>query len=156
MPPHDRPRVSVVGGSTADDEDRKAAEALGTGLADLDVTLFNGGLGGTMAATGAGYKEADGPLYVGILPGDDPGQANGHVDVPVATGLGHARNMIVALNGDVVCALPGGGGTLSEIGYARVFGRPVVAVGSWPEFAGIHAVETVEEALEQIAARIDG
>jgi len=58
---------------------------------------------------------------IGILPGESRGSANPYVDVPIATGLGHARNALVVLNGDAVVAVEGGEGTLSELGYASVF-----------------------------------
>lgn len=153
----DRPRVAVVGGSAGDAATLETARLLGEGLAGLGCVLVNGGLSGTMEATGHGYKEAGGALYVGILPGTDRADANRFVDLAVPTGLGHGRNMVVALNGDVVVALPGAGGTLSEVGYARVFGRPVVAVGAWEGAAGdlgkgVTVVETVEEAVEAVRA----
>lgn len=145
-------RVSVVGGSDADEQTVETAEAVGAGLADLGAVLVTGGLGGTMEATARGYKDAGGPLSIGLLPGPDRAAANPHVDLAVATDLGHARNALVVLNGDVVLALPGSGGTMSEVGLALAVGRPVVAVGAWEELAGVEAAGSVEDALERVAA----
>lgn len=146
----DRPRVSVVGAHRTVDEVEATAERIGEELAGRDVILVTGGLGGVMAAVCRGYKQAGGPLSVGVLPGEDRSASNDHVDLAVATGIGHARNALVALNGDVVVALPGAGGTMSEIGMARALGVPVVAVGFWDEETGVTRVNTVEEALDRV------
>lgn len=146
----DRPRISVVGAHRIVDEVEATAERIGEALAGRDVVLVTGGLGGVMAAACRGYKQAGGPLSVGILPGEDRSAANDHVDLAVATGLGHARNALVALNGDVVVALPGAGGTMSEIGMARAIGTPVVAVGFWDDQTGVTVAKTVEEALDRV------
>jgi uncharacterized protein (TIGR00725 family) len=70
-------------------------------------------------------------LSVGILPGTDSSEANPWVDIPVVTGLGEARNAIVIRSADAVIAIGGGYGTLSEIGFALKWGKPVVGLGTW-------------------------
>ncbi|WP_275879474.1 TIGR00725 family protein [Haloferax volcanii] len=120
-------RVSVVGGSTVPAPVETIAEDLGRLLAQRGHTVVCGGLGGVMEAACRGAKDASGTT-IGVLPGEDRDEANPYVDVAVATGLGHARNALVAMNGDAVIAVDGGGGTLSEIGYANVFDRPTAGI----------------------------
>src|SRR4051812_48696389 len=83
-----------------------------------------------MAAAARGAHEAGGTV-VGILPGTDRTRANRWSDVTVVSGIGHARNLSVAASADVVVAVGGGWGTLSEIGLAGVLGRPVVTLAGW-------------------------
>ncbi len=101
-----------------------------------------------MEAACRGAKAAGGET-IGILPGDDPTAANPHVDTAIATGIGHARNALVAMNGDAVVAIGGAAGTLSEIGFAGVFDRPVAGIGTH-DVSGIESVETPEEAVEYV------
>ncbi|MBN2099248.1 MAG: TIGR00725 family protein [Dehalococcoidia bacterium] len=122
--------VAVVGGSTCSAEDARVAEAVGQGLATRGATLVCGGMGGVMEAACRGAKSAGG-LTVGILPGDDPRSANQHVDLPVVTGMGHARNAIVVKTAQAVIAVDGSYGTLSEIALALQNGIAVIGLGTW-------------------------
>jgi hypothetical protein len=105
-----------------------------------------------MEAACRGAKDAGGQT-VGILPGEDVGTANDAVDVPVATGLGHARNVLVVLNGDAVVAVDGAAGTWTELGFAGVFDVPVAGIDTydapWVEAVGgaAEAVAYVEDAV---------
>lgn len=151
------PRVGVMGGGQASEAVREMAQALGCGIAERGWVLVTGGRdAGVMAAANQGAREAGG-LTIGILPGRDPGPGvSEHVQVPVFTGMGDARNAINVLTSQVVVALPGGAGTLSEVALAVKAGRPVVLVG-WPPKAGgslpslarddVHNVEDVQAAL---------
>ena len=96
----------------------------------LGAVVVCGGLGGVMEAVCRGAQGAGGRT-VGILPGDDRHQANPYVDVAVATGLGEARNVVVVRTADVVVAVGGEFGTLSEIALAIKLGKPVVGLGTW-------------------------
>jgi len=122
--------VAVVGGSTCTAEEARVAEAVGRGLAGRGAALVCGGLGGVMEAACRGAKSAGG-LTVGILPGDDRRSANPHVDVPVVTGMGHARNAIVVKTAQAVIAIDGSYGTLSEIALALQNGIAVIGLGTW-------------------------
>jgi uncharacterized protein (TIGR00725 family) len=122
--------VAVVGGSTCSAEDARLAEAVGRGLASRGAVVVCGGLGGIMEAACRGAKSAGG-LTVGILPGDDRRSANPHVDIPVVTGMGHARNAIVAKTAQAVIAVDGSYGTLSEIALALQNGVAVIGLGTW-------------------------
>ncbi|KTG30759.1 TIGR00725 family protein [Haloferax profundi] len=120
-------RVSVVGGSVVPDPVDQLAEDVGRLLAQRGHTVVCGGLGGVMEATCRGAKDAGGTT-IGILPGEERDEANEYVDVSIATGLGHARNALVVMNGDAVIAIDGAGGTLSEIGFGAVYDRPVAGI----------------------------
>jgi hypothetical protein len=141
-------RVSVVGGSTVTDAEYETARDLGTELAERGHTVVCGGLGGVMEAVCRGASEAGGET-IGVLPSDRVGDANPYVTTPIATGLGHARNALVVLNGDAVVAVDGGGGTLSELGYASVYDRPVAGLGTH-DVVGVEACETVAEAVAYV------
>lgn len=143
-------RVSVVGGGTVTSEQESLAEAVGRELGRRDHVVVCGGRGGTMEAVCRGAKAVDGET-IGILPSARRADANPHVDVAIATGLGHARNALVPLNGDGVIALAGGSGTLTEIGFATIHDRPVVGIETH-DVAGleIERAETPAEAVDAI------
>jgi hypothetical protein len=141
-------RVSVVGGSTVTDHERDLAAGVGRELARRGHELVCGGLGGAMRAACRGAA-AEGGHSVGILPGEDRSAANEFVDTAVATGLGHARNPLVVMNGDAVVAVDGGAGTLTEVGYALVFDRPVAGIGTH-DVPGVEAVDSPGAAVEYV------
>lgn len=163
-----RPVVAVVGSGgvlTADVE--ALARDLGRAIADAGLVLLTGGKGGVMAAASAGARSS--PSWVegrviGLLPGDDRSEANAHVDLALPTGLGIARNLLIVRAADVVVAVSGGSGTLSEVALAWQLGRVVVALapsGGWAaELAGrtlddrrddtVLPAETVSEAMELV------
>jgi len=149
-------RVSVIGGSTPTEREAETAAELGHVLAESGHTVVCGGLGGVMAAACRGAVEAGGHT-IGILPSDDPADANPYVDEPIATGLGHARNALVVMNGDAVVAVDGGGGTLSELGYASIYDRPTAGLGTH-DADHVAAVESPENAVRYVenAAGVDG
>jgi uncharacterized protein (TIGR00725 family) len=131
------------------------AEEVGRRLAEAGVTMVCGGLAGVMEAACRGAAEAGG-VAIGIVPGNDVGEANPFCTHVVATGIGHARNLAVVSSGAAVIAVGGEWGTLSEIGFARSIGRPVIALRSWElngrermEGApGVFPVESPREAVE--------
>lgn len=124
------PVVAIVGAGEASDEDRADARAIALALASVGVTIVTGGLGGVMWAACAGAR-AVGGLTVGLLPGTDRGEANPDVVVAVPTGLGEARNALVVRAADVVVAVGGEYGTLSEVALALKAGKPVVGLRTW-------------------------
>ena len=122
--------LAVIGSGQASHEDALHAEAVGREIADQGIVLVCGGLGGVMEAACRGARKAGG-LTVGILPGTSADEANPWVVVPIATGMGEARNVIVVTAADAVIAVGGGFGTLSEIGHALKLHRPVVGLHTW-------------------------
>ncbi|MFM9106884.1 MAG: TIGR00725 family protein [Chloroflexota bacterium] len=123
-------RIAVSAAGDADPAALDLAEQVGREIARLGCVLVCGGLGGGMAAACAGAK-AGGGVTIGIIPGYDAAAANEHVDHVICTGMGQARNTLVAASGDALVAVGGGLGTLSEIALALRLNRPVVALGGW-------------------------
>jgi uncharacterized protein (TIGR00725 family) len=156
-----RPVVAVVGGGACSSEEAALAEAVGRGLAEVGATLICGGLGGVMAAACRGAKSAGG-LTIGVLPGYSATDANPHVDVPIVTGMGEARNVVIVRTAMAVIAVGGEFGTLSEIAFALKLGRPVIGLGTWelakegrPAQAIVKA-QTAEEAVRLALSVVSG
>jgi len=143
-------RVSVIGGSRVDESAAERARTVGRLLGRRGHVVVCGGLGGVMEAVCEGASDVGGET-VGILPTADRRDANAYVDTAVATGLGHARNALVVMNGDAVVAVDGGAGTLSELGFAGVFDRPVAGLGTH-DVPGVEAVESPEAAVDYVEA----
>ena len=141
-------RVSVIGGSSIGPETAAVAETLGERLAERGHVVVCGGLGGVMEAVCRGARAAGGET-IGILPTDDRRDANPHVTVPIATGMGHARNALVVMNGDAAVAVDGAAGTLSEIGLALAQGRPVAGLDTH-DVDGVEAVDSPAAAVEYV------
>jgi uncharacterized protein (TIGR00725 family) len=122
-------------------------------LAEAGCTIVTGGRGEVMAAVSRGAKSAGGTT-IGILPGETRRDANQWIDHVVVTGIGHARNLAVVASGDAVIAIGGAWGTLAEIAFARVLGRPVVILEPGHDVRGegvertLTPLEAVERALE--------
>lgn len=140
-----RPYVAVVGGGEPDTDAADAAEEVGRLLARGGATVVCGGLGGVMEAACRGAK-AEGGTTVGILPTSDRGDANPYVDVAIPTGMGEARNALVVRAADVLVAVGGEFGTLSEIALALRTGTPVVGLATWELAKGGRAVEAIVRA----------
>jgi hypothetical protein len=157
--------ISVVGGDTAPPDVLTEAEELGRELARRGCTVVCGGRGGVMEAACRGAR-AEGGHTIGILPGTDRGDMNAHVEFPILTGLGYARNVIVVLSGEAVIAVDGAYGTLSEIAHALAHGKPVVGLHTWSfsndntdDRAIIRASDpqdAVEKAIAAARSRPDG
>lgn len=140
----------MCGPGAASAEQEADAEAVGRALGAAGATVVCGGLGGVMAAACRGARTGGG-LTVGLLPGLDRADANRWVDVAVPTGLGEARNALVVRAADVVVAVGGEFGTLSEIAFALKAGVPVVGLKSW----GIDGVREAGSAAEAAALALE-
>jgi uncharacterized protein (TIGR00725 family) len=149
--------IGVIGGRRPTSEEMELAEAAGRRIAELGAALICGGCRGVMEAACRGAKGSGG-LTIGVLPGSDREAANPYVDLPIVTGIGEARNCIIARSAQAVVAIGGSYGTLTEIAYSIAFGTPVVGLGTWhiereghPP-APIHRAATPEEAAERAFA----
>ncbi len=140
--------IAVVGGHSCTSEVEQIAQKLGKKLAKVADILVTGGLSGTMKAVCQGFKTGGG-LTIGIIPSYDKSDANEFVDIVIPSGLGLARNVVVVKSADVVVALPGEVGTLSEIAYCLQFGIPVISLGSW-DIKGVIKVKTADEAIKKV------
>ncbi len=138
--------ISVIGGHCCNKRVEQVSCKLGEKLAKVVDILVSGGSSGTMKAVCLGFKSGGGSTVIGIIPGYSKAEANSYVDIVIPTGLGVARNVLVVKSADVVIALPGAAGTLSEIAYCLQFGIPVISLNSW-NIKGVIKVKTVDEAV---------
>jgi uncharacterized protein (TIGR00725 family) len=136
-------QVAVIGSGR---EHEERAEEVGRLLAERGCTVVTGGRGEVMAAAARGAKAAGGTT-IGILPGENRTGVNQWIDHAVVTGIGHARNVAVVASGDAVIAVGGAWGTLTEIGFARLLGRPVVILEPGWELPEVPHAATAEEAV---------
>jgi uncharacterized protein (TIGR00725 family) len=140
--------LSVIGGHSCSKEVEQIAHYFGKKVSKVVNYLCCGGLGGVMKAVCMGFKAGKGTT-IGILPSYNKNDANKYIDLAIPTGLGLARNLLVVKTGDVVVALPGAAGTLSEIAYCLQFGIPVISLNSW-DIDGVIKVQTVEDAVRKV------
>ncbi len=138
--------MSVVGSGTATGELYEQAREVGRLVAERNGVVVCGGLGGVMEAAARGAAEVGG-VAIGILPDEDRGRANKYLTYSVATGVGQARNLAVVCSGDVVIAVGGEYGTLSEIGLALKVGRPMISLGTWDLGEHVTVTASPEEAV---------
>ena len=146
--------VGVIGAAKASAAGVQQAYDVGRALAERGAVLVCGGLGGVMAAASHGCHDGGG-LVLGLLPGDSADGANPHVDLPVPTGLGHARNILIAQTAQVLIAIEGEYGTLSEIAIGLKLGKPVFGLNSWPAIPGVIPVGTAAEAVDRAFATLE-
>jgi len=139
--------IGIIGGHNCTVKVEQMTHELAKNLAKVVDILVSGGLSGTMKAACAGFK-AGGGLTIGIIPSYNKEDANPYVDIVIPTGLGLARNLLVVKSADVVVALPGEAGTLSEIAYCLQLGIPVVSLCSW-DIKGVIKVRSAEEAIKK-------
>ncbi|MDQ0287669.1 uncharacterized protein (TIGR00725 family) [Desulfofundulus luciae] len=144
--------IGVIGGAECTEQERELAEEVGREIARRGAILICGGRGGVMEAASRGARQAGG-MVVGILPGRHRGEGNSYLTVALPTGLGDARNAIIACAADALVAIGGGYGTLSEIGLALKMNKPVIGLGTWklerPGLpGGIRPATSAREAVE--------
>lgn len=149
-----RRMIGVIGSADPDVFESELAREVGREIARRGFALVCGGLGGVMEAACRGARE-EGGMTIGILPGMRRSDANEYVDIPVVTGMGHARNLLIVQTASSVVALPGGPGTLSEVALALKVGTPVVALGAWQHIDGVQKAQTPQVAVQK-AARLAG
>ena len=122
--------IAVIGGGDCSPREAELAEEVGREIARKGAMLVCGGLGGVMEAACRGASR-EGGLTIGVLPGDNRQAANPYVKIPIATGLGYARNVAVVKSAQAVIAIDGSYGTLTEIGHALQSGIPVIGLNTW-------------------------
>ena len=146
MPKH----IGVIGAGECSDKTYQLARHLGAEIGKKGWILICGGLGGVMEAAARGCTETGG-ITVGILPGLDKTSANLYVKIPLATGLGEGRNLLVVRASDVLVSVAGGYGTLSEIALALKVNKPVIGLETWEDIQGVQYVSDPEEAIQKIS-----
>lgn len=125
-----RRRLGVIGAGEAGETHLRLARQVGAEIARREAILVCGGLGGVMHAAASGAVELGG-MTLGFLPGYDAAAANDAICIPLPTGLGQARNVLVVAAAEALIAIGGSAGTLSELGLALKLGRPLVGLETW-------------------------
>jgi uncharacterized protein (TIGR00725 family) len=148
-----RPRIGVIGSAQCSREIYQLAEQVGEGIGRRGAILICGGLGGVMEAACKGAKRAGGTT-VGILPGTKSEDANRYIDIPVATGLSLARNLLVVRSSQALIAIEGRYGTLSEIAFALQLGVPVIGLRTTYTDRQMRRAEDAEDAVHEAFAAL--
>jgi uncharacterized protein (TIGR00725 family) len=143
--------IAVVGSSESSSEILDTAEAVGAEIARRGARLLCGGLGGVMEAACRG-AQSEGGMTIAILPGMNRSEANPYVDVAIPTGMGEMRNALLVRASDVLIAVAGEFGTLSEIAFALRTGVPVVGIETWELARRGETVDEILRAPDPIAA----
>ncbi len=146
--------IAVIGGSQADEETLRIAEEVGRLIAQANDVLVTGGLGGIMHAASKGARSCGG-LVIGILPAPTRDAANPYVDIPIVTGMGEARNTIIARTCDGAIAIDGAYGTLSEIAFCLQFNKTVVGINTWDIEAPILKASNAQEAVTMLMKALE-
>lgn len=139
----ERKIIGVIGGSIAAPDVLRMAEETGTLIARHGHYLICGGMAGVMEAAAKGARETGGTT-IGILPHNDRHEANPYIDIPIATGVGEGRNLIIIRTADLVIAIDGEYGTLSEIAFALKMEKQVIGLNTWDIPGVIKAGSPVE------------
>lgn len=142
--------VGVIGPRAATPAQIEAAREVGRGVARMGLALICGGRAGVMEGACRGAAEAGG-IAIGVLPDTDPAEANAHATVVLATGIGEARNAVIARAALCLVAIGDNFGTLSEVAFGRQFGKLVVGLEGAPRVDGVVHVDSPAAALEQVA-----
>ena len=148
-------QVCIIGNnSSATDKAITIAYETGKAVAQLDMILVCGGMGGIMESACKGAVE-NGGMAIGIIPGTDKSTANPYCTIVIPTGIGYARNMVNVLAGDLTVAIGGGAGTLNEIAYAWQFNKPVYAFKGIPGWADKLADTKIDEKYNGVIIGVD-
>lgn len=142
--------VGILGGRKASEEQLADALELGTLIARMGLTLICGGRQGVMEAACKGAADAGG-ISVGLLPDENSDTANPYVTIPLATGIGLARNAILTRAALCLVAIGGGYGTLSEIAFGMQFEKKVFGLSGAPNIPGMLPCRSPKEAAVRIA-----
>ena len=140
--------IGVIGGAYCSEITKRTAYKLGKMIALKKYILVCGGMGGVMEYACKGAKSAGG-LTIGILPGNNKSYANPYIDIPIVTAMSHSRNAIIVRTADVLIAVDGKYGTLSEIGLALACEKKVIGIKTW-DIDGVIKAKTVNEAMSML------
>jgi uncharacterized protein (TIGR00725 family) len=150
--------IGVIGSASCSSSISDIAYIVGKEIARREAILVCGGLGGVMEGACKGAQE-EGGLTIGVLPGDDKESANRYVDIPITTGMGEARNIIIVRSSDAVIAIAGKYGTLSELAFALRFDVPIVGIATWnidiPILKAKNPKQAVDMAIQAIRKKKD-
>jgi len=139
--------IGVIGAGKCSKKLAEQAHLIGATIASHNAILVCGGLGGIMEAAAQGAKE-NGGITMGILPGNTKDSANAYIDIAIPTGIGEARNAVIVNTADVLIAMHGKYGTITEIAFALKSGKPVISPFEWTAFPEIETIPDPEEAVK--------
>jgi len=142
------PRIGIIGAGLCSKEVMDIAEEVGRLVAQRGAMVYCGGLGGVMEAAAKGAVE-EGGITVGILPGSKATDANPYIKIPIVTAMSHARNVILVRSSQVLIAISGSHGTLSEIALALKMWKPVIGLNTWEGIPDVHYVSSAKEAVDK-------
>lgn len=147
--------IGVIGATRPDKKTYDLAEQVGKEIAKRGAAVVCGGLGGVMEAVCKGAR-SEGGLTIGIIPSDFKDDANKYVQIPIVTGMGIGRNVMLVKSADALIAVGGGFGTLSEIGHALNLGKTVIGLDTWKleratdkPIPGLEEAQSPEEAVRK-------
>ena len=150
--------IGVIGASQPSEELLPIAERVGKEIAKRGGVLICGGMGGIMESACKGAK-SQGGITVGILPTITRDSANPYIDIPIVTGMGYARNIIVVLSSEAIIAIGGAYGTLTELAFALHFAVPTVGIRTWrveSEYTQVKGVVYIDEPEEAVRIAMEG
>jgi len=151
---HNSIYIGVIGAGICPDRTYDLARDVGFEIGKNGWTLVCGGLEGVMEGAAKGCTEAGG-MTIGILPGLDRDTANPYIRVPIPTGLGDGRNLLVVRASDILVAIAGGHGTLSEIALALKTEKPVIGLETWNDINGVLYASDFRDAIQKIEEILD-
>jgi uncharacterized protein (TIGR00725 family) len=139
-------QIAVIGYNKdrCTDAAAKAAYEVGKEIARAGAVLVCGGLGGVMESACRGANE-NGGMTIGIIPQEEFSYANQYCDVVVCTGIGYARDFIVASSADGIIAVGGGVGTLIEMGVAYMTKKTIVTMAGSGGVADMYGGKFLDE-----------
>ncbi len=146
-----RTPVGVIGPREADDVQLACAREVGERLAQCGFAVICGGRQGVMEAACEGVARGGG-LSIGLLPEPDSALANPHVGIAIATGIGEARNALIARAALCLVAIGDSYGTLSEVALGLQFGKRVIGLAGAAEVDGVLRVPDAAAAVRKSRA----
>jgi len=141
-------RIGVIGAGSCDKKIFEIAYKVGELIAINGAYLYCGGLGGVMKAASKGAYDHNG-ITIGILPGKTSKGANPYIKIPIVTSLSHMRNFVLVNSCELLIAISGSYGTLSELSFALKLGVPIIGIKTWENFSAINYVDSPEEAINK-------
>ncbi|WKU19873.1 TIGR00725 family protein [Advenella alkanexedens] len=143
--------IAVIGPREATEEEYQYACQLGKAMAEAGLQLLCGGKNGVMEAVAKGHLEAGG-MPIGLIPETEWTQANPYISIPIATGIGKSRNVIIAQACPVLIAIGGGYGTMSEMAFGLHFDKLILTLGNAPVLPGAIACSDIDDIISRTAA----
>ena len=145
--------IGIIGGNAITDELYNECIEIGKMISEFNVPVICGGKTGVMEAVSRGVKEKNG-MVIGILPGEKD-EANKYTHIAIGTGLGISRNLIIIRNSDIIIAINGSYGTLSEIAFSKQMNKPIIGYKcKWAEVTETKNTESIESIKEFINKHI--